>query len=103
MNNVKKTEHSNIWEATTSEGTFRVLFPCGVFTKEHIFYSVLEAFKKFDFLPTPVDATKSEKLKIADNNASALQKSLNDALCCGTYLPQGKVTVNWLKKEVYVM
>ena len=97
---MKATNNSCIHEVETSVGTFTVYFPCAVFTKEHIFNCIPTAIGQFEFLPEPEDPT--EKSKIADMNLSALQEALNKAICCGASTPQGRVSINWLSKEVCV-
>lgn len=97
------TTNSCIHEVETAVGTFTVHFPCAVFTKESMFNSIPEAIRNFEFLPTPEDADSAEKSKIADMNMTALQNALNKAICFGTNIPQGRVSINWYSKEVVVM
>lgn len=103
MSNMSMTRNSSIWEVETSEGKFTIFFPCGVFTEEDKFMYIPKAVRDFEFLPIPKDASKQEQSRIANLNESALKEKLDIAICFGTNTSQGIVTLNWDKKEIYVM
>lgn len=56
-----------------------------------------------EFVPVPENASEAEQKKINKLNASALQEKLDKAICFGTSSPQGRVDLDWGKKEVHVM
>lgn len=103
MDNMHMTDNSCIWEVNTSEGAFKVFFPCGVFTKEDKFMYIPKAVRDFEFLPVPEDASREEQVRIDKLNASSLRKKLEKAICFGTAIPQVRVDLDWGKREIHVM
>ena len=103
MSNMHMTQNSSIWEVETSEGKFTIFFPCAVFNEEDKFMFIPREIKDFEFVPTPKEANNEEKSRIADLNYSALLEKLKEAICFGTQTPQGIISLDWDKKEVYVM
>ena len=102
-NSMHMTDNSCIWEVNTSEGTFKVFFPCGVFTEEDKFMYIPKAVRDCEFVPVPENASEAEQKKINKLNASALQEKLEKAICFGTAISQGRVDLDWGKREIHVM
>ena len=119
------TQQSSIWEVETSEGTFTVYFPCGVYTKEDKFCNIPKAVRDFKFISTPEQITDKAflqslkplidkevfqklaqanvKMNIDELNKLLLQAALNKAIRFGTFIPQARISLHWNEKKIYVM
>ena len=97
------TKQSSIWKVETLEGVFTVYFPCGVYNSDDKFLDIPKTIRDFRFLPMPECPTCTEQDKINSLNKASLQNALCRALCFGTSTPQGRLSLDWEGKRVYVM